>query len=136
FFRPVNFFRQIDFFRRLELTSQRPGLHRESQASEAAPRSLSRRSPAPAQKNKEPATRPAPKIFQRRACATRSGGVVLGAVADRIQEPPLPPGRHDINSAQPATLFAKQASAAGLPVDLHLAEIRLRVFRRRRDTIE
>src|SRR4029077_12131758 len=126
FFRPVNFFRQIDFFRRIELTSQRPGLRRESQASEAAPRSLSRRSPAPAQKNKEPATRPAPKIFQRRACATRSGGVVLGAVADRIQERLLLSGRHDINSVPSANLFAKQASDAGLLVDLHLAEIHRR----------
>src|SRR5260370_8297611 len=70
-------------------------------------------------------------------CATRSGGVVLVArVTDRIQERFLLSGRHDVNSVPSANLFTEQTSNAGLLIDLHLAKIHGRVFRRRRDAIE
>src|SRR5208282_1017497 len=86
---------------------------------------------------KEPATRPAPTVFSRRARALSKGDVFLAAlVAERAQKRLLLAGRHDVDSVPSADLFAEQASDAGLFVDLHFAEIDRRVLRRRRDAIE
>src|SRR5258708_25140196 len=68
---------------------------------------------------------------------TGSGGVVFaGVVTERSEKRLLLSGRHNVDSVPSADLFAEQASDASLFVDLHLAEIDRRVFRRRRDAIE